>query len=170
MTDIKAARLFRKKPVRRYVGRGATYSWLRAYHREVAAALARREQSWASLVADMSLDGVMGRSGAPLTANAALRVWPRVCRDVTAEADAKAQAATQRKGMPSRRSPDWRPEVVSQSPAVSPPPIRFPPQPAGTVLQTSVAKPALRSPAEVQAMIDKVFEDFAASDRRKLEW
>ncbi len=58
MTEINAARLFRRKPIRRYVGMGAAYSWLRAYHREVANALARREQSWASLVEDMALDGV----------------------------------------------------------------------------------------------------------------
>lgn len=112
MTEITAARLFRRKPIRRYAGMGAAYAWLRAYHREVANALASREQSWATLVEDMALDGVTSRSGAPLTGNATLRVWPRVCRDVEAHAVVQAQAAAKRKRMPSSRSPDWRPEVV----------------------------------------------------------
>lgn len=119
MTEINAARLFRRKPVRRYAGMGAAYAWLRAYHREVANALASREQSWASLVEDMALDGVTIRSGAPLTGNAALRVWPRVCRDVEAHAVVQAQATAKRKRMLSSRSRDWRPEVVPPTPGAA---------------------------------------------------
>ena len=160
MTDSTAARLFRKKPLRSYRGRSETYSWLRAHHGEVAAALAGEELTWARLVADMTLDGVAGRAGAPLTANAALRVWQRVKRDVAASL--AAEAARMRPMFPSRLPPDWRPQPVQP-----PPPIRPPPPAAAP------AHPGPRPPREdgivmtpkAQAELDRAMEALEALDR-----
>ena len=114
MSDADSSKRFRKRRVRQFARRGYVYSWLRAYYSQVAAGLESGEQSWPSLVAAMARDGVTGRDGGKLTANAALKVWRRVCRDVEAEADAAAAAAPKRK-YPSRISPDWRPQVVPPS-------------------------------------------------------
>ena len=75
MSDANSSRLFRKRRVHQYARRGYVYSWLRAYYRQVSAALEAGEQSWPSLVEAMARDGVTGRNGAQLTANAALNVW-----------------------------------------------------------------------------------------------
>jgi hypothetical protein len=111
MSDTNGSRLFRKRRVHQYARRGCVYSWLRAYYSQVSAALETGEQSWPSLVEAMARDGVTGRNGAQLTANAALKVWRRVCRDVDAAAVGRAGAAPKRK-YPSRISPNWRPQVV----------------------------------------------------------
>ena len=111
MSDASGSRLFRKRRVHQYARRGYVYSWLRAYYCQVSAALESGEQSWPSLVEVMARDGVAGRNGAQLTANAALKVWRRVCRDMEAAAVARAGAAPKRK-YPSRISPNWRPQVV----------------------------------------------------------
>ena len=105
--------------MRQYARRGYVYSWLRAYYSQVAAGLESGEQSWPSLVEAMARDGVTGRDGGKLTANAALKVWRRVCRDVDADAVARAGAAPKPK-YPSRISPNWRPQVVEPLPG-SPP-------------------------------------------------
>jgi len=138
------------------------YAWLRAYHHEVAGALARQEQSWASLVADMALDGLTGRRGKCLTANAALRVWQRVCRDVEAE----AISLPPKRISPSRMSPDWRPTVVP------PPPIRTAPAPVAGTSPPASSDP--RAPSrdpdmtpEGQAVLDKAWEALLAADRKK---
>jgi hypothetical protein len=111
MSDANGSRLFRKRRVHQYARRGYVYSWLRAYYSQVSAALETGEQSWPSLVEAMARDGVTGRNGAQLTANAALKVWRRVCRDVDAAAVGRVGAAPKRK-YPSRISPNWRPQVV----------------------------------------------------------
>ncbi len=162
MPSPQENRLFRKKRVRPYVGHGSVYAWLRAYHHEVAGALARQEQSWASLVADMALDGLTGRRGKCLTANAALRVWQRVCRDVEAE----AISLPPKRISPSRMSPDWRPTVVP------PPPIRTAPAPLAGTSPPASSDP--RAPSrdpdmtpEGQAVLDKAWEALLAADRKK---
>jgi hypothetical protein len=111
MSDANGSRLFRKRRVHQYARRGHVYSWLRAYYSQVSAALETGEQSWPSLVEAMARDGVTGRNGAQLTANAALKVWRRVRRDIDAAAVGRTGAAPERK-YPSRISPNWRPQVV----------------------------------------------------------
>ena len=172
MTDSKASRLFRKKLVRSYRGRGEVYSWLRAYQKEVTAALNREELTWSQLVAEPALDGVAARAGASLTANAALRVWQRVSRDV--EADLAATLALKRRKFPSRISPDWRPQVVT------PPPT--PPTQAGVAgaSQTTVAvaprpdpRVGPRDPSlspEAQATMDKIWADLDDEDARRFKF
>ncbi len=166
MSDPVHTRLTRKKRIREYNARGEIYSWLRAHHGDVARCRDVERRPWAVLIRDMVADGIRREDGKEPTVKNVSRVWERVCRDI--EADAKAARPTRE--FPSRNSRDWRPQVVAQPPVVSPLPIRPPARPAGTALQTSATKPALRSPAEVQAMIDEVFEDSDASDRRKLGW
>jgi hypothetical protein len=115
MSDADSSKRFRKRRVRQFARRGYVYSWLRAYYSQVATGLESGEQSWPSLVAAMARDGVTGRDGGKLTANAALKVWRRVCRDVDADAVARAGAAPKPK-YPSRISPNWRPQVVEPLP------------------------------------------------------
>ncbi len=162
MTDPQPNRLFRKKRVRPYVGHGSVYAWLRAYHAEVAGALARQEQSWASLVADMALDGVTGRRGIGLTANAALRVWQRVCSDVTAE----SATPPQNRKYPSRISPEWRPTIVPPPPTrqithLSPPAASHP----STGNRTTPVDDDMTP--EGQAELDKIARILAEHDRKK---
>ena len=157
MTDSTAARLFRKKPVRSYRGRGEVYSWLRAYQKEVAAALAREELTWARLIADIALDGVTGRAGAPLTANAALRVWQRVSRDAAASLAADA----------AKKPPDWRPQPVQPPPPTRPPMPATAPVHAGTPLPSNDG--IVISP-EAQAKIDRVLERMATEDRKRFRF
>ena len=57
------ARLFRKKRLKPYRGRGEVYSWLRAHHRQIAASLASGEASWTTLCAEMVRHGLTGRHG-----------------------------------------------------------------------------------------------------------
>ena len=112
MSDAKPDNRFRKRRVRDYARRGQVYAWLRAYHDQVARALKSGEQSWPSLVEAMARDGVTARDGGKLTANAALKVWRRVGRDVEVEGARRAGEQRRRK-YPSRISPDWRPPLVS---------------------------------------------------------
>jgi hypothetical protein len=111
MSDAKRVNRFRKRRVRDYARRGQVYAWLRAYHDQVARALKSGEQSWLSLVEAMARDGVTGRDGGKLTANAALKVWRRVERDV--EVEGARRAGEPKRKYPSRISPDWRPPLVS---------------------------------------------------------
>lgn len=114
MSEISRAKVFRKRRVRSYRGRGDVYCWLRAHHSQVAVRLATQELSWAALAEALSREGLKGRNGVELTGRAVAQVWRRVCRDIEAEADAAAAAAPKRK-YPSRISPDWRPQVVPPS-------------------------------------------------------
>ncbi len=132
MSDANGSRLFRKRRVHQYARRGYVYCWLRAYYSQVTAALETGEQSWPSLVEAMARDGVTGRNGAQLTANAALKVWRRVWRDVDAAAVGRASAAPKRK-YPSRISPNWRPQVVE------------PPRPVGSTSASPTSPPLSES-------------------------
>jgi hypothetical protein len=119
MTDTHSGRLVQKRRIRAFCRRGDSYAWLRAHHVQVARLRAAELASWSALILEMAEDGVSGQDGAPLSIKSVSKVWQRVCRDVEAEAGAKAKAgrAVGRK-MPSRISRDWRPVVVP------PPPIR----------------------------------------------
>ena len=151
MSDANGSRLFRKRRVHQYARRGYVYSWLRAYYSQVAAALETGEQSWPSLVEAMARDGVTGRNGAQLTANAALKVWRRVCRDIDA-AVGRAGAAAKRK-YPSRISPNWRPQVVE------------PPRPVGSA-GASPTSPSVgeSSPGQVEGGLGSGLIEFPTVD------
>ena len=152
MSDANSSRLFRKRRVHQYARRGYVYSWLRAYYRQVSAALEAGEQSWPSLVEAMARDGVTGRNGAQLTANAALNVWRRVCRDVDAAAVRRAGAAPRRK-YPSRISPNWRPQVVE------------PPRPVGSAgASPSLPSASESSPGQVKGGPGSGLVDFPTVD------
>jgi hypothetical protein len=112
MWDGNGINRFRKRRVRQYARRGNVYAWLRAYYSQVSATLKTAEQSWPGLVEVMTQDGITGRNGGKLTANAALKVWRRVERDVEVEGACRAEKRPKRK-YPSRISPDWRPHLVS---------------------------------------------------------
>lgn len=98
--------------MRQYARRGNVYAWLRAYYSQVSATLKTGEQSWPGLVNVMARDGITGRNRGKLTANAALKVWQRVERDVEVEVVRRGEERPKRK-YPSRISPDWRPPLVS---------------------------------------------------------
>jgi len=119
MSDVESARLFRKKRVRPYRGRGDVYSWLRTHHERVAELVPT--WSWSDLVVEMLRDGLQGRGGVAPTAKAVTKVWQRVCRDVASEAASELPKPSK---PPSRMSPDWRPQEVVQLPAPSSSPSR----------------------------------------------
>ena len=75
----------------------------------------------------MVRDGVKGRGGVDLTANAALKVWQRVCRDVQARASVAASASgtSPRPKPPSRLSTEWRPMEVARPRAPGTVPDRY---------------------------------------------
>jgi hypothetical protein len=111
MSDGDGIKRFRKRRVRQYARRGHVYAWLRAYYRQVSTALKTGEKSWPGLVEVMIRDGITGRNGGKLTANAALKVWRRVERDVEVEVVRRGEERPKRK-YPSRISPGWRPPIV----------------------------------------------------------
>lgn len=113
MEDLERVRLFRKKRIRPYRGRGEVYSWLRAHHDRVAELVPT--WAWAELVQEMLRDGMRGRDGVTPTPKAVTKVWQRVQRDVEVNASAVQAKPTGGK-YPSRISSDWRPEVVPQPP------------------------------------------------------
>ncbi len=115
MSDPVHTRLIRKKSAREHNARGAIYAWLRAYHVDVARCRDVERRSWGVLILEMVADGVRREDGKDPVAKNVSRVWERVCRDI--EADAKA--VRPKRSFPSDRSPDWRPEVVPQSPGVA---------------------------------------------------
>ena len=132
MADTHRDRLVHKRRLRAFCGRGDSYAWLRAHHAQVARLRAAELASWSALIREMAQDGVAGQDGASLSVKSVSKVWQRVCRDVEAEAAAKARAGrTVGRKMPSRISPDWRPVVVP------PPPIR--PQVSQGASPTAVA-------------------------------
>ncbi len=108
MSEGSRTRLFRKKRVRPYRGRGEVYAWLRAHHARVFELAA--SWAWADLVQEMLRDGLQGRGGAVPTPKAVTKVWQRVCRDM--QAGAAAPAVGPKRKPPSHISPEWRPVVV----------------------------------------------------------
>jgi hypothetical protein len=112
---------------------------------------------WAELALDMSDDGVIDGSGDAPTAHNIRMTWPRVCRDVAAE----AAAAKPKRVPPSRISPEWRPTVVPQK-AVSPipKPVSAAPQP--------LAAPAAAGPPPPDPRIDPTLPPSAQDSLRRL--
>ena len=113
-SEISRAKLFRKRRVRSYRGRGECTLVARTLFSSRCAS-GNEELSWAALAEALFREGVKRtQRESKLTRRAVAQVWRRVCRDVEAEADAAAAAAPKRK-YPSRISPDWRPQVVPPS-------------------------------------------------------
>src|SRR3954447_5573084 len=136
MNRVSTTPAIRKRKVKAFRARGEIYNWLRSHAKDVGPLLARGEITWSELCAEMLRHGVADRDGKAPAANAALRVWYRVVRDL--EADQAAEAAKPRLGAtpPSRLPKDWRPEAFRDPPspppqAPSPPPqLPSPPPPS----------------------------------------
>jgi hypothetical protein len=156
-------KLFKGRRERSYRGKGRVYSWLRARHTDIAALIDRGELTWSALAARLATAGVLGRSGALPTANAMIRVFKRVCRDVVAEAEARAAAGPVRKH-PSRMSPNWRPPVMPQAAAglwPSGPPV------GANALPVTSRSEDLKQDAD--AVLDKLRRDLARKSGRS-DW
>ncbi len=78
-------------------GRSEIYGWLYRHYASVSKALAERDTSWQCLAATMAADDVIGWKGAPPTANAVLKVWARVSRDVEAKRQARQTSTSGRR-------------------------------------------------------------------------
>jgi hypothetical protein len=159
MTRDKFKQSASKKTARAYVGRGEIYCWLRAHYRRVARLLDRQERTWGALVDEMSRDGVKARGDRCLTANAVLRVWQRVCRDVEREQD----GTRAKRKKPSHIAPGWRPQEV-----VEPPPVHAPAAEVAVDLAPPRQSPRHNfdeSPS-VREQLAKMDELFAKHDRK----
>ncbi len=180
MEELERVRLFRKKTIRPYRGRGEVYSWLRAHHDRVAELVLT--WAWAALVQEMLRDGMRGRDGVTPTPKAVTKVWQRVQRDVAAEACAAKSKPAGGK-YPSRMSPDWRPEIVPhtavvvpvQRPAWTPPPASVTGRPSHPL---GMAEPEIirdangvpydeASQAKLREMRARLFGELEKSDRGK---
>ncbi len=161
MKEIERSRLTRRRKVRPYQGRGPIYAWLRAHHTSIEKLAPTRPCIWAELALDMIEDGVVDGTGDPPTAHNIRMTWPRVGRDVAAE----AAAAKPKRVPPSRISPDWRPTVVPQRPVAA---AQQPATPsAATVPETLDPRIDPTLPPHAQAELKKLFRDFdKAADRR----
>lgn len=119
MADIERTRFVpagRKLKV--YGGRGKIYSWLRTHHDEIEDLLAIHRHLWVEIARDMFEDGIVETGEGRPVRERIWHIWPRVKRDVAAEA-----AATKRKKAPPPAvPPDWRPTIVP------PPPPNWPTQ------------------------------------------
>jgi hypothetical protein len=113
MSSVSTTPLFRKKRLQAYRGRGDIYAWLRTHCHTIAERLASEQTSWVFIAAEMVRHGVAGRGGEAPTANAVLRVWQRVCRDMAAAGEAPGQKVARAKP-PSRFPKDWAPTVLRE--------------------------------------------------------
>jgi hypothetical protein len=144
MNSVSTTPPFRKKRLQAYRGRGDIYAWLRTHCHTVAERLAADQTSWVFIAEEMIRHGVSGRSGEAPTANAVLRVWKRVCRDMETTGE-RPGVKTSRLPPPSRY-PEWSPPVLSEReipvPAYLRPPGEIPPY-----LRPPSTLPAVASPA-----------------------
>ena len=113
MNSVSTTPSFRKKRLQAYRGRGDIYAWLRTHCHTVAERLAADQTSWAYIAAEMVRHGVAGRDGEAPTANAVLRVWQRVLRDLATSGEKPGQKTTRPKP-PSRFPKDWSPTVLRE--------------------------------------------------------
>ncbi len=163
MKEIERTRLTRRRKIRPYQGRGPIYAWLRAHHAAIEKAAPSRPCMWAELALDMRDDGIVDGSGDAPTAHNIRMTWPRVCRDVAAE----AAAAKPKRVPPSRISPDWRPTVVPQR-AVAP--VQQPASLAPAVTPSgrkSLVDP--NDPPHVQAEMAKIERIFDEDESKRLK-
>jgi hypothetical protein len=164
MKQIERSRLTRRRKVRPYQGRGPIYAWLRAHHASIEKLAPTRPCIWAELALDMIEDALVDGTGDPPTAHNIRMTWPRVCRDVAAE----AAAAKPKRVPPSRISPDWRPTVVPPRPAV---PAQQPASLSGAVVPTG--RKSLVDPNDsprVQAEMAKLERMFDEAESRLLKF
>ena len=140
------------------------YAWLRAHHASIEKLAPTRPCIWAELALDMIEDAVVDGTGDPPTAHNIRMTWPRVCRDVAAE----AAAAKPKRVPPSRISPDWRPTVVPPRPAV---PAQQPASSSSAVVPTG--RKSLVDPNDsprVQAEMAKLERMFDEAESRLLKF
>lgn len=106
--------------------RSEAYAWLRLRFEQLASKLQHRP-GWPAVAAGMTMGGIKGSRGKPLTGPALRRIWSRVCRDVAAEEPWRAEAvltASQHETpacKPHRREPRRAPNADRSLPAVTAP-------------------------------------------------
>jgi hypothetical protein len=151
MNSVSTTPPFRKKRLQAYRGRGDIYAWLRTHCHTVAERLAADQTSWPYIAAEMVRHGVAGRAGEAPTANAVLRVWQRVLRDMETSGEKPGQKTTRPKP-PSRFPKDWSPTVLREQEIAVPAYLR----PAGAqvppYLRPPTTQPALPPPARAQSV------------------
>ena len=113
MSSVSQTPPFRKKRLQAYRGRGDIYAWLRTHCQQVAERLAGGMATWAWIASEMERHGVKGREGETPSANAVLRVWQRVCRDLETLGESPTERRVRPKP-PSRFSKDWKPEAFRE--------------------------------------------------------
>ncbi len=144
MNSVSTTSPFRKKRLQAYRGRGDIYAWLRTHCHRVAERLAADQTSWPDIAAEMVRHGVAGRAGEAPTANAVLRVWQRVLRDMETSGEQPGQKTTRPKP-PSRFPKDWSPTVLREQEIPVPAYLR----PAGAEVPPYVRPPS--APTSVPA-------------------
>jgi hypothetical protein len=142
MSSVSTTPPFRKKRLQAYRGRGDIYAWLRTHCHTVAQRLAADETSWVFIAEEMSRHGIAGREGEAPTANAVLRVWQRVSRDMATSGEVPG-GKTLRPKPPSRFPKDWSPTVLREQEIPVPAYLR----PAGSEVPPYLRPPAARVPA-----------------------
>jgi hypothetical protein len=116
MSSVSQTPPFRRKRLQAYRGRGDIYAWLRTHCQQVAERLAGGMTTWAWIASEMERHGVKGREGETPSANAVLRVWQRVCRDLETLGESPTERRVRPKP-PSRFPKDWKPEAFLASAA-----------------------------------------------------
>ena len=133
------------------------------------------------IAVEMGRHGVAGRDGEAPSANAVLRVWQRVCRDMETLGETPGRPL-ERPKPPSRFPKGWTPPVVSSSeipvPAYLRPPatavparLNSPPLPERPIGQPGqeVALPDRPRPGSMEAALEKLSEGdwWTGAKRRK---
>jgi len=125
MADEALARVVRGMRSRPHGNCTDLYRWLRARHDTLSVELEANRPCWVTVARDISVHGITGRFGAPLTNRTVRCVWATVCRDVAAEKSAADLAwRTGSRPAPTVQRPKapagWRPLGFAQSNAPSP--------------------------------------------------
>jgi hypothetical protein len=102
--------------------RSPLFWFLVEQHDELVEHAAGKRMRWDTLCKHFAEHGLTDRRGAQATPETARKTWQRA-RQFVAQVRARKQAADALKKpgqtYPSNRSPDWRPEVVPQTPGVA---------------------------------------------------
>ena len=156
------------KEVARGGERSSLFWWLVEHHDEIVAQAVGKRMRWEPLCARFAAHGLRDANGRPPTPRTARETWLQARRTVGQARERKRQAdASARPGqtMPSRISPDWRPQIVPPAVPVAGSSTALVPLGSSDVVPVGTAGP---EPAEAPMVFEVVGPDGEALPEGKV--
>lgn len=145
--------LKRAVEVKSDAGRTDLYRWLKARHAALTELLAEAKPGWATLAMAIDKEGVKGRQGQVISADAVRRIWRRLCRDLEVEERVRLAGGTTKRS-PTPAPKGWTPPVVAKPTTFQTQPAPFAPSPTSPAR----ADPSQMTPAERKADLMRVID------------